>query len=306
MAAAQSKFRAAALIICNQKIFRLQFDESVSELPDILDRVFISTRLIPEGVKMNANNGSANSGSQKWAKVAVFTGVLAALTSVVTNIDTISKVVERWSSKAPITRDPSSNLNPIVLVISQDLLNAAAMQQSAAAKISTAIARPELLEAEAALRDVAAGLESPIEIRGNPPKWFLVAKGELGQKEIPGDENNPRILEYLADTNFEGEKNDEVPWASAFANWAFGKAGMQGTGSTNPYKWLKWGVQLKEPRLGALVLLARLNGMPSVCFFVSQTEDSILCLGGNFANAVSISALPKDRLIGYRWPKLQN
>lgn len=129
-----------ALIICNQKTFRLQVDESVSELPDILDRVFISTRLIPEGDKMNANNGSANSGSQKWAKVAVFTGVLAALTSVVTNIDTISKVVERWSSKAPITRDPSSNLNPIVLVISQDLLNAAAMQQSAAAKISPAIA----------------------------------------------------------------------------------------------------------------------------------------------------------------------
>jgi uncharacterized protein (TIGR02594 family) len=255
---------------------------------------------------MNANNGSANSGSQKWAKVAVFTGVLAAFTSVVTNLDTISKVVERWSSKAPITRDTPSNLSPIVLVISQELLNAAAMQQSAAAKISPAMNRPELLEAETALRDVAAGLEAPIEIRGNPPKWFLVAKGELGQKEIPGDENNPRILEYLASTDFEGEKNDEIPWTSAFANWAFGKAGIQGTGSTNPFRWLKWGVQLKEPRLGALVLLARPNGGPSACFFVSQTEDSILCLGGNFANSVSITAVPKDRLTGYRWPKLEN
>lgn len=255
---------------------------------------------------MNADNGSADSGSQKWAKVAVFTSVLAALTGVVTNFDTIFKVVGSWGPEAPIIRVPSSNQSPIVLIISQELLNAAAMQQGAAAKISSAMTRPELLEAESALRDVAAGLEAPIEIRGNSPKWFLVAQGELGQKEIPGAENNPRIIEYLASANFEGEKNDEIPWTSAFANWAFEKAGIQGTGSANPRRWLKWGVQLKEPRLGALVLLARLNGMPSVCFFVSQTEDSILCLGGNFADAVSMTALSKDRLIGYRWPKLRN
>lgn len=255
---------------------------------------------------MNANNGSADSGSQKWAKVAVFTSVLAALTGVVTNFDTIFKVVGSWGPEATIIRDSSSNQSPIVLVISQELLNAAAMQQSAAAKISSAMARPELLEAESALRDVAARLEAPIEIRGNSPKWFLVAQGELGQREIPGADNNPRIIEYLASTNFVGEKNDEIPWTSAFANWAFEKAGMQGTGSTNPFRWLKWGVQLKEPRLGALVLQARPNGVPSACFFVRQTEDSILCLGGNVDDAVSITALSKDRLIGYRWPKLPN
>ena len=251
---------------------------------------------------MADNNRPMDQSSQKWAKVLVVISVIAAVAGVVTNLDAISKVIERWTSKGSIPNPQPSTLSPIVIVISQELLIAAAKQQSEAAKTSPAKNRLELLEAETELRDVAANLQTPIEIRGDSPKWFSVAKGELGQKEIPGAKSNPRIDEYLASTDFSGDKSDNISWTSAFANWAFAQAGVQGTGSTNPVKWLKWGVQLKEPRLGALTLVARANGVPTACFFVSQTNESILCLGGNFADSVSIVALAKERLIGYRWP----
>jgi hypothetical protein len=46
---------------------------------------------------------------------------------------------------------------------------------------------------------------------------YEIAKAELGTTEVPGTQNNPRILEYHATTTLKAT-TDEVPWCSSFVN----------------------------------------------------------------------------------------
>jgi len=136
------------------------------------------------------------------------------------------------------------------------------------------------------------------------PKWLTVARKELGTKEIAGAKHNPRIIEYHAATKLKA-KTDEVAWCSSFANWCMKEAGIQGTESAWARDWLKWGVPLKEPRLGCIAVYERNapGGDSHVCFWTGRTGNYDLAIGGNQSNAVTISQQARGRLLGYRWPK---
>jgi len=62
------------------------------------------------------------------------------------------------------------------------------------------------------------------------PEWLVIARGEIGQKEIKGGKHNPRILEYHATTTRKAT-TDEVSWCSSFVNWCMTQAGYEGTNS---------------------------------------------------------------------------
>lgn len=53
----------------------------------------------------------------------------------------------------------------------------------------------------------------PVEIPVDETPWYTLAKTQIGQKEIYGDKDNPKIIEYLMTTSYrEPVMHDEIPW----------------------------------------------------------------------------------------------
>lgn len=137
------------------------------------------------------------------------------------------------------------------------------------------------------------------------PKWFTVARGEIGQKEVAGSGDNPRVVEYHATTTLKATE-DSVSWCSSFVNWCFKQAGIKGTNNAAARSWLNWGTELKEPKQGCVVIYWRVapDSWQGHVGFVDRVEaGKIYTLGGNQGDAVSIKSFPKSQVLGYRWPK---
>lgn len=144
---------------------------------------------------------------------------------------------------------------------------------------------------------------TPVVPQPAVPAWYTVAARERGVLEVPGIEDNPRIMEYLSTVrgNWPG---DETPWCSAFVNWCVVQVGLQGTDSARARSWLDWGVTTAKPTFGCIVVLWR--GSPAstsghVGFFAgSDDRESIRLLGGNQKNRVCVATYPAARVVDYR------
>ena len=147
--------------------------------------------------------------------------------------------------------------------------------------------------------------------------WLDLAYNEIGEKEIAGSGNNPRVLEYHDATTLDASL-DSVPWCSSFANWCLEEAGLEGTRSARARSWLFWkhGHSISRPRDGCIVILKRgtgqqpgprtLNAPGHVGFFVGYERGSrILLLGGNQSDAVTITNYSIHRILGLRWPGIK-
>ena len=136
--------------------------------------------------------------------------------------------------------------------------------------------------------------------------WMPIARGKLGEAEIPGPAANPEILEYLATTTLDGpdKESDETPWCSAFANWAVEEAGYPGTDSAWARSWLKWGQEANWDalRTGSIVVLKRGATSGHVGFLVDVNDEQVLLLGGNQGDKVSQAWFPLARVLGIRIP----
>ncbi len=147
----------------------------------------------------------------------------------------------------------------------------------------------------------------PATLHGLKP-WLAFAKREMdtGVEEIGGARDNPRIVEYHATTTLKAS-DDETPWCSSFVNWCMDQAGIRGTRSAAARSWLNWahGITLETPRKGAVVIFERPPKPTSghVAFFWDSSGNHVNVLGGNQSNQVSIKGYPKDKLLGFRWPK---
>jgi uncharacterized protein (TIGR02594 family) len=136
------------------------------------------------------------------------------------------------------------------------------------------------------------------------PLWLAHAWGELGQGERAGAAQNARILALYRDAGHGEITNDEVAWCAAFIGASLERAGVAGTGSLLARSYLKWGEAQDAGRLGAVAVLER-GSDPSqghVGFLVGETGDSLILLGGNQSDAVTVAAFSKGRLLGLRWP----
>jgi uncharacterized protein (TIGR02594 family) len=129
---------------------------------------------------------------------------------------------------------------------------------------------------------------------------YEIAQGEVGQKEIAGAENNPRIVEYQQAVDLHAT-DDETPWCSSFVNWCNMQAGVARTKSAAARSWLQWGVKVDPPQEGDVIILKRGNP-PSghVGFFVKSADGLVYVLGGNQSDQVKISAYKRDDVLGYR------
>jgi uncharacterized protein (TIGR02594 family) len=139
-----------------------------------------------------------------------------------------------------------------------------------------------------------------VSIRENISK---IAKGEIGEKEIPGPRDNPDIVRYWKAVNNLKVSDDETPWCAAFVNWVLLEAGLRGTGRADARSFMKWGKPTKNPKPGDIVVFWR--GKKSgwqghVGFFVARKGDFIEVLGGNQSNQVKVSTYGDSKLLGFR------
>ena len=130
---------------------------------------------------------------------------------------------------------------------------------------------------------------------------YEIATGEIGTKEIHGDPDNERIVEYHQTTSLKAT-DDETPWCSSFVNWCITKAGLKGTNSAAARSWLKWGTPVDIPKVGDLVIFTRGKSPTSghVAFFVKSAGNLVYVLGGNQSDQVKVSPYKRSDVIGYR------
>jgi uncharacterized protein (TIGR02594 family) len=138
------------------------------------------------------------------------------------------------------------------------------------------------------------------------PKWLRLARSELRAhvREVPGPQHNPRVLWYHQHTRLKAT-SDEVPWCAAFVCAMLEEAGVRSTRSAAASSFAEWG-EPSELVDGAVVVFGKADpdagGSGHVAFLVGVEGDSVLVLGGNQGNAVSIAKRPRARVVAVRWP----
>lgn len=134
------------------------------------------------------------------------------------------------------------------------------------------------------------------------PAWYVIAEKEIGFHEI----GNNRGIQRFVDGSHCGQEGE--PWCAIFANWALETAGFRGTrsASSQSFRHDQNFIKLGGPSLGAIAVYWRdyiNSGIGHVGFYVGETEDHVLTLGGNESDAVRKQFEPKYRLYGYWWPR---
>ncbi len=150
---------------------------------------------------------------------------------------------------------------------------------------------------------------------------FEIAQRFVGElAEIPGEDAHPMIMAMLRlDGNEWTEKHgDETPWCSAFVNWCAWMARCPRSKSLLARSWLTVGVEM--PGFGTVnaqvgedvVILQRgggdqpdasdLTAPGHVGFYAGYQPKgkSVLVLGGNQGNNVSVLPYPVERVLGVR------
>ena len=126
-----------------------------------------------------------------------------------------------------------------------------------------------------------------------------------GNREATPDESRSRQQAEVQEGGYvpkRDSQSDEQPWASAFANQSFEKAGIRGTGDGNALSWLTWGVPLDRPAVGAVAVLDYGHGRGHVGFVEGAYEGMIVLLGGDQSNEVNSTAFAPRDIKAYRWP----
>ncbi len=165
--------------------------------------------------------------------------------------------------------------------------------------------RRDSQRAEAPPDGVPAPERDPVQPKLFDGAWMKLARTELGVAEIPGEENNPRVIEYYKDAGHGWVKADSTAWCAAFVGSVLERSGYSSSKSLAARSYLTWGKKLSKPKEGCIVVFSRgdPNGWQGhVGFYVSETATHIKVLGGNQGDKVSIASYPKSRLLGYRWP----
>jgi uncharacterized protein (TIGR02594 family) len=132
-------------------------------------------------------------------------------------------------------------------------------------------------------------------------EWMLIAKNEIGVKEVKGSKHNPIIIKYHQATSLEA-KTDEIPWCSSFVNWVINKSGYTGTNSALALSWKTWGVEVEKPLYGSIAIIEYGEGRGHVGFVLGVQGNFVLILGGNQKDSVKVSKFNRSKFTKFVLP----
>lgn len=138
------------------------------------------------------------------------------------------------------------------------------------------------------------------------PLWLTEALRWLNTKEVPGDADNPQILEWAREEGgsiARDYKHDSVPWCALFANMVLAKVGLKGTGTLWALDFAKWGIGLNGAAIGAFAPMKRDGGGHIAIVVGRDQHGNLMCVGGNQGDEVSIRPFPAGRPVGFRYPE---
>lgn len=137
--------------------------------------------------------------------------------------------------------------------------------------------------------------------------WYAEATRRLGLHE---SRDRTALMDWLkSDGATLGDPTKE-PWCGDFVETAIALTLPDEPLPANPYlarNWLKFGVELGFPALGAVAVFWRppkgsINGHVGFVRATRKSDGAIVVRGGNQDNAVTDALLADERLLGYRWP----
>lgn len=133
-----------------------------------------------------------------------------------------------------------------------------------------------------------------------------------GVKETPGAASNPAVLSMLR-LDQAWPVDDSVPWCGAFTSYIAWLLRLPRSKSLGARTWLEIGtpVPLEQAEVGFdVVVLQRGTGKqpgPDVIkapghvgFFAGRDGNTVLILGGNQSDSVSVASFPTSRVLGVR------
>lgn len=143
--------------------------------------------------------------------------------------------------------------------------------------------------------------EVPGPVSKEPP-WMAWAAKEVGFHETGTNRN---IGRYTGPAKC-GSEGD--PWCAIFVNAALESSGIPGSRSAmaRSFETHDGFVKLAGPAFGAVTTLWRGSpgsGLGHVFFYVGENDRGILALGGNQSDQVCRQYEPRNRVVGYWWPK---
>ncbi len=141
---------------------------------------------------------------------------------------------------------------------------------------------------------------------------YDLAQRFVGIKEVPGKQSDPRILSMLR-LDQKWPEDDKVPWCSAFTNYIAWLLRLPRSKNLRARSWLLVGypVSLQSAEIGFdVVILKRgvgeqpgpevIDASGHVGFFAGIEGNSVIILGGNQSDSVSLSHYPISRILGIR------
>lgn len=137
------------------------------------------------------------------------------------------------------------------------------------------------------------------------PRWLDIARQYIGVREVSGKRHNATIVGWWEKLGL-WFRDDETPWCAAFVGSVLEQAGIRSTRSAAARSYLKFGLEIKRPAVGAVVIFwrgSKNGGSGHVGFVVGKDQKgNLMVLGGNQGDAVNIKPFSTDRVLGYRWP----
>lgn len=121
--------------------------------------------------------------------------------------------------------------------------------------------------------------------------------------------NRKELENYMMSANNGIVDPLRTPWCAAFANAVLANLGYQGTDSLLARSFLHWGIPVKHPKKGDIVVLTRGKNSRAghVGFFVGYTyfngKKFVKVLGGNTDKKVYIGYFPIRQVLAYRSPE---
>jgi uncharacterized protein (TIGR02594 family) len=145
-----------------------------------------------------------------------------------------------------------------------------------------------------------------LEVDG-APAWLNAGLKLQGTQEKKGRRSNPVVLQMFEDVGHEEITNTDTPWCAAFVGAMLERNGIRCTKALTARSYLKWGVEIDDPRPGCIVVMwrgPRDDGFSGhIGFFIREEGDYIWMLGGNQGDAVSVAKFRKSKILEYRWPR---